>query len=321
MAAEGLSGGIRTAESGLAEQERKKRMSSLIGKGITKTYGGKDVLRDVDLELEPNKIYGLIGRNGAGKTTLLSILTAQNPTTRGEVTYDGMPVWENPEALSHICFSRELGQMAGSSGANGAGLKVKDYLEIAETFLPHWDKEFAARLIKEFHLDVKKRINKLSKGMLSMVTVLVGLASKADFTFLDEPTSGLDVVAREKFYRILVEEYAETGRTFVISTHIIEEAADVFEEVILVDQGRLLLKENTQDLLERSFHISGRAEEVDAACAGLAVHHEERAGRGKGVTVLLEPGQSIDQSRDITVQSMNLQKVFVALCGEEEQEA
>lgn len=93
----------------------------------------------------------------------------------------------------------------------------------------------ADRLIREFDLDIKKRIGKLSKGMMSMVTVLVALASKARFTFLDEPTSGLDVVAREKFYKILMEEYLETGRTFVVSTHIIEEAADIFEEVIILD--------------------------------------------------------------------------------------
>ena len=84
----------------------------------------------------------------------------------------------------------------------------------------------ADELIRKFHLDVKQKIGRLSKGMVSMVTIIVALASKADFTFLDEPVSGLDVVAREQFYRILLDEFTETGRTFVISTHIMEEAAD-----------------------------------------------------------------------------------------------
>ena len=79
--------------------------------------------------------------------------------------------------------------------------------------------------MKQFQLDPKKRINKLSKGMLSMVTIIVALASKADFTILDEPVAGLDVIAREKFYHLLLEEYENTDRTFVVSTHIIEEAA------------------------------------------------------------------------------------------------
>ena len=273
---------------------------------------GKMKCSRVNLELESGKIYGLIGRNGAGKTTLLSNLTAQNPASSGTVTLDGEPVWENPDVLRHLCFSRELNQMNGN---NANAMKVKEYLQIAEIFFPYWDKEMAKELIREFDLDVKKRMNKLSKGMLSMVTIIVALASKAEFTLLDEPVAGLDVVAREKFYRILVEEYAETGRTFVISTHIIEEAADVFEEVILMDKGQILLMENTQELLERSFHISGHVDEVDRLVNGRRVYHEEKLGRSKGVTLLLEPGEVLSSDYDVDVQHLSLQKLFAALCG------
>lgn len=290
-------------------------MSKLTGTGIVKKYGDKEVLQNVDLELESGKIYGLIGRNGAGKTTLLSILSAQNPATEGNVVIDGQPVWENQEVLGKICFSRELNQLVGSTYGNA--MKVKEYLRIASTFFPYWDKEMEEKLVKDFQLDVKKKISKLSKGMLSMVTIIVALASKAEFTFLDEPVAGLDVVAREQFYRILIDEYMETGRTFVVSTHIIEEAADVFEEVIIVDKGRILLKEKTQELLDRSVHISGHMDEVDKATEGLKVHHVETLGRSKGVTVILEPGQYIPEGYDISLQKLNLQKVFVALCGEE----
>ena len=289
-------------------------MSELIAKGIVKKYGKKEVLHGVDMKLESGKIYGLIGRNGAGKTTLLSILTSQNPATSGEVTFDGQPVWENPEVLRHLCFSRELSPLTGS---NANSMKVKEYLRIAAMFFPYWDKEMEKRLVEEFELDVKKKISKLSKGMLSMVTIVVALASKAEFTFLDEPVAGLDVVARERFYELLLEEFTETGRTFVVSTHIIEEAAEVLEEVIIVDHGKILLKENTQDLLDRSFHISGHEDEVDRAIEGMEVHHEEHLGRSKGVTVLLKPGQKITEGYDVSIQKLSLQKVFVALCGEE----
>lgn len=290
-------------------------MSRLTAEYIVKTYGNKEVLHGVDLELESGKIYGLIGRNGAGKTTLLSIMTAQNPATSGTVTFDGMPVWENPKALSYLCFSRELNQLMGN---NANSMKVKEYLKIAATFFPHWDKEMAADLIREFDLDVKKKISKLSKGMLSMVTIVVAMASKAEFTFLDEPVAGLDVVAREKFYRMLVEEFTETGRTFVVSTHIIEEAQDVFEEVIIVDKGQILLKENTQELLDRCFHVSGHEEDVDRAVQGLEVYHEEHLGRSKGVTVMLKTGENFNTQCDVSIQPLSLQKVFVALCGEDD---
>lgn len=133
-----------------------KKMSEekLVCKDIVKTYGKKDVLHNVDLELEKGKIYGLIGRNGAGKTTLLSILSAQNPATRGSVTYNGMPVWENRAALDHICFSRELNPL-NSYGANQ--YKVKEYLKAASIYMPNWDKKLAERLAKEFELDVKRK--------------------------------------------------------------------------------------------------------------------------------------------------------------------
>lgn len=287
----------------------------LIGKGIVKNYGKSKVLDQVDIELEKGKIYGLIGRNGAGKTTLLSILTAQNPATEGTITCNGMPVWENRKALDHICFSREISGMTASGQANTS--KVKDYLRAASYFLPGWDKEMASRLVAEFGLDVKKKVMKLSKGMQSMLTIIIALASKADYTFLDEPVAGLDVVARENFYRILLEEFAESGRTFVISTHIIEEAADLFEEVIILDKGKIVMKKNTQELLERAVHVSGREEEVDRAVAGLHCMHPEKMGRSKGVTVLLQEGEHIRESGELSVQPVNLQQLFVAMCGKE----
>ena len=272
------------------------------------------MLHDINLTIEQGKIYGLVGRNGAGKTTLLSIMTAQNPATSGTVTCDGMPVWENQKALDHLCFSRELNTLS-VLGPNT--IKVKEYLQMARTYYPNWDSEMEKRLVAQFELNTKKKISKLSKGMLSMVTIIVALASKADITILDEPVAGLDVVARDDFYRLLLEEHEATGRTFIVATHIIEEAANVFEEVIFLKDGEILLKEDTQDLLDRAVHVSGLAEEVDRACEGLEIHHVEQMGRSKGVTVLLSGDQQIPAGYDVTVQPVSLQNLFVALCGRE----
>ena len=289
-------------------------MSQLVCENISKQYKKKEVLHDINLTIEQGKIYGLVGRNGAGKTTLLSIMTAQNPATRGTVTCDGMPVWENQKALDHLCFSRELNTLS-VLGPNT--IKVREYLQMARTYYPNWDREMEQRLVAQFELNTKKKISKLSKGMLSMVTIIVALASKADITILDEPVAGLDVVARDDFYRLLLEEHEATGRTFIVSTHIIEEAANVFEQVIFLKDGEILLKEDTQELLDRAVHVSGLAEDVDNACAGLEIHHVEQMGRSKGVTVLLAPGQQVADGYDVTVQPVSLQNLFVALCGRE----
>lgn len=288
--------------------------SKLVCSNVSKNYKEKKVLHDLHLELEKGKIYGLIGRNGAGKTTLLSLMAGQNPVSGGTITLDGQNVWENQEVLDRICFSRELNTVR----ANGINtMKVKEYLRTASIYMPNWDQEMADRLVKEFELDTKMSIHKLSKGMLSMVTIIVALASKAEFTFLDEPVAGLDVVMRETFYKILLDEFAETGRTFVISTHIIEEAADVFEEVIMLDKGQILLKENTVELLDRAYHISGKEADVDAATAGMQTYHVEKLGRSKGVTVLMPSGKTFTAGAEISVQPMSLQQLFVAMCGKE----
>ena len=288
-------------------------MAELSCKNIRKKYKDKEVLHGIDLTLEEGKIYGLIGRNGVGKTTLLSILAAHNPATEGEITLNGEPVWENQNALDHICFSRELNPLSN----NGMSGTVKEYLMAASIYFPHWDKEYADRLVKEVELDVKKKLIKVSKGMLSMVTIIIALASKAEFTMMDEPVAGLDVFMREKFYKLLLEEYTQTGRTFVVSTHIIDEASSVLEEVIVMKEGDIILKENTEELLGRCVHVSGKMEDVDHATEGLTVRHTEVVGRSKGVTVFLKEGEQVNTAYDVSVQPVTLQKVFVALCGEE----
>ena len=286
----------------------------LKAEGLCKAYGSKQVLQNLDLTIQPGKIYGLIGRNGAGKTTLLGILTAQNTKDAGEVTYGGQPVWENQAVLSQICFSREL-QATQFGGQNN--LKVRDYLRSAAIFCPGWDQEYADRLLSEFQLETKKKICQLSKGQMSMVTILIALASRAPITILDEPVAGLDVVMRERFYRLLLEDYGQTGRTFIVSTHIIEEAASVFEDVIILDQGRILENCPTEELVAQFAYLTGREDEVDLACRGLQVLSTQQMGRRKTCAVRGEPValSAAAGAGDVDLVPMNLQKVFVALCG------
>jgi len=285
----------------------------LKAEGLCKAYGDKQVLHQLDLTIEPGKIYGLIGRNGAGKTTLLSILTAQNTHDSGRVTYGGQEVWENQAVLDQMCFSRELSNTM-LSGANN--LKVSYYLSSAAIFYPNWDSEYADRLLAEFKLNTKQKISQLSKGQLSTVTILIALASRAPLTILDEPAAGLDVVMRERFYRLLLDDFAETGRTFIISTHIIEEAASVFEQVIILDEGRILENCPTEELIDQFRYVSGHEDVVDEVCRGLEVLSTHRMGRRKTVAVRGD-GVKLAAAReaDVDVSPMNLQNVFVALCG------
>ncbi len=288
-------------------------MNTISAKGLVKRFGSKEVIKGIDLTLEPHKIYGLIGRNGAGKTTLLGLLCSQNPATAGTVTYNGEPVWENQKALNEICFSRELNAtiMFGSDAR-----KVKALLKIAELMFPYWDKAYAEKLIREFELDTSKRINKLSKGMLSAVTIVIALASKSPMTFLDEPVAGLDVFMRDKFYKLLVEEFIETERTFVVSTHIIDEASNVLEDVIIIENGRIIKNENTESLLSRHRMVSGRDTDIDELCKKYKVVHTETLGRSKSVCIEIDDIKAFEadiSKYDFDVSQASLQKLFVQL--------
>ena len=287
---------------------------------ILKNYGKKQVLHDVNIDIEPGVIYGLIGRNGAGKTTLLSILTAQNTWNEGSVTYGGAPVWENETALADICFSRELSptMMFGENT-----YKVRDYLKAAATYYPHWDSAYADRLVQRFGLETKKKISKLSKGMMSMVTIILAMASRAPITILDEPVAGLDVVAREDFYKLLLEDYTETHRTFIISTHIIEEAANVFEKVIIMKDGAIAEVAETESFVASFSFVSGREEDVADVCARLGaskVLHTEHFGRQTGVALRVSPStaQRAAEGLSVDISPVNLQKAFVYMVGEKE---
>ncbi len=287
-------------------------MNTIECKNVSKNFKEKEALRSINLTLEPNKIYGLIGRNGAGKTTLLSLISGQSSSSSGEITLGNAPIWENQAALNQICFSREISQT--SSVAN---YKIKELFRIAKIYYPNWDSAMAKELLERFELEDKTRISKLSKGMMSMVTIIIALASKCEYTFLDEPVAGLDIVSRKHFYHLLLEEYQESKRTFIISTHIIEEAADVFEEVIILKKGECLLKENADSLCSRAYQISGKTDVIDQLTSSYKIHSTTLSGRSKSVTVLLEECQSIEPLKlreELNVIPLNLQDLFVALC-------
>lgn len=186
-------------------------------------------------------------------------------------------MWENQAALDHLCFARE------APAAGQTSLRLGHYLRSAAIFYPGWDEGYAHRLLEEFCLDPSRKLSQLSRGQLSMVSVLTALASRAGLTLLDEPTAGLDAVAREQFYRLLLEDFSHTGRTFVLSTHIIGEAAPLFEEVLILNEGRILEHGPTDALLEQFRTVSGPADQVEAACGELTVLSAQDIGRARAV--------------------------------------
>ncbi|HRN29408.1 MAG TPA: ABC transporter ATP-binding protein, partial [Terrimesophilobacter sp.] len=141
------------------------------------------------------------------------------------------------------------------------------------------------RLLDDFRLPVNRKIKKLSRGQLSAVGVIVGLASRASLTFFDEPYLGLDAVARQLFYDRLLEDYSEHPRTVILSTHLIDEVSNLLEHVIVIDDGRILVDESAEALRGTTATVAGTASAVNQFAQGRNILHRENFGGLASITV------------------------------------
>lgn len=205
-------------------------------------YGETVAIDALSLKLEAGKIYGLLGRNGAGKTSLLSVLAGFRRHSGGTVLADGRPIFENSHTTREISLIRDAGETVNLG-------TVEDALYFAEDLRPRWDAAYAQELIELFELDPKKNVKSMSKGQRSAVGVVVGLASRAPLTMFDESYLGMDVPSRQAFYDALLADFMAHPRTIILSTHLIEEVSSLFEEVVIIDKGRLVVHTPADDLL------------------------------------------------------------------------
>lgn len=246
--------------------------------GLTKTFGTLNAVAGVSFTVEENKIYGLLGRNGAGKTTLMQLLTGQDFPTQGSIKVFGENPVETARVLQNVSFIKESQKYPDD-------FQVKHVLKSAPWFFRNWDSEYADRLVDDFRLPVKRRIKKLSRGQLSSVGVIVGLASRAPLTFFDEPYLGLDAVARQIFYDRLLEDYAEHPRTVVLSTHLIDEVSNLLEHVLVIDNGRIIIDEDAEDVRGSATTVVGTRTAVDSFIGRRDVLHREGIGGLASVTI------------------------------------
>ncbi|WP_226683632.1 ABC transporter ATP-binding protein [Sutcliffiella horikoshii] len=280
-------------------------------KNVSKSFGSKKAVDNMSITLEENKIYGLLGRNGAGKTTLMQMLAGHALPSSGEILINGQNPFNNRDITKDICLVNESNNFIKR-------LKIKDILKVASLFYPNWSWETANALLTTFNLNPTLKTKGLSKGMESSLGIIIGLASRAKITILDEPYIGLDAAARFKFYEVLLEEYEEFPRTIILSTHLIDEVSNLFEEVVLMRSGGLVFHKSTEELLDSSITVSGKKEAVDEFAQGKRVLHESiLAGRktvtlfGEGLTVEEAARHNLDADRS------SIQQLMVYMTEEE----
>lgn len=225
-------------------------MGIIKAQGLTKQYKDVYALDDFSITIPENKIVGLIGKNGAGKTTFLKTCAGRIKPTSGELLVFNDQVFDNLDVLSKLVFVDEESKY-------NAGYKIKEILDIASIYYEMWDGEFASKLIKHFGLNTDKRYKKLSRGMKTQVNIIIGICCRMPLTILDEPTLGLDAAFRKDFYHILLNDYINHPRTIIISSHLLNEIEMLLEEIILIDDGKLVMHTSMEEFSNYAVMISG----------------------------------------------------------------
>jgi ABC-2 type transport system ATP-binding protein len=278
--------------------------------GLSKSYGhGANTVHavaDASFALEENRIHGLLGRNGAGKTTLMQLLTGQEFATRGTIEVFGESPVESARVLDNVCFIKESQRYPDD-------FRVKHVLKSAPWFFPDWDEDFAQDLVQRFRLPENRRVKKLSRGQLSAVGVIVGLASRAPLTFFDEPYLGLDAVARQLFYDVLLADFAEHPRTVVLSTHLIDEVSNLLEHVVVIDDGRIIIDADADELRGSAVDVVGARSAVEAFTSGREVLHRSALGGLATATIagLDDTGRAAARDAGLELAPVSLQQLVI----------
>jgi len=279
---------------------------------LSLTYGQTTALTNVSLTLNERKIYGLLGRNGAGKTSLLSIIGSFREATSGMITINGEYPFENGNIMQDVNFLYD-------KNYKDEGSNVRKILASADRYRPNFDANYADHLVNLFKLPKDRAVKKFSKGMQSALNVTIGLATKCPITIFDEVYLGMDAPSRDLFYKELLKEQERSPRLIILSTHLVLEMDYLFDEVIILHEGEVLLQEANDTLLEKAVTVFGQANLVDEFTQTKRIIHEEKLGGAKSATIfdpLTEAEQQIASEKGLELSNITLNELFIYLTKE-----
>jgi ABC-2 type transport system ATP-binding protein len=279
--------------------------------GLTRRYRDQLALDDVTFDIDGPSITGLLGRNGAGKSTLMRVIANQEFASAGTVRVFGASPVENDAILRRMILVRE--------DQSFPDIKVHQALQAASWFHPNWNGELAESLVRDFDLPGSRMVKKLSRGMRSALGIVIGLAAQAEITLFDEPYAGLDAVARRLFYDRLLASYAENPSTVILSTHLIDEVADLLERVVMIDHGRIVLDAAADDVRGTATTVSGPVAAVEEFVAGRQLWDRRRMASQESVVVAGALGdRDWVRARELhlNLESLSLQEVMVHAAGQ-----
>ena len=280
---------------------------------LTKHYGSLAALERVTMHVERGSIYGFLGRNGAGKTTAIRILAGLAEPTSGAARVLGFEAGPDRVAiLQRTGFVIEKMLLPYMTG--------RELLRFNRGFFPGWSDAQAKRYAEALEIPMDRKFKKLSHGSKTKLCLLMALAQNPELLVLDEPTAGLDPVVTDQLLRVLVEDFANDGRTILMSSHHLSEVEKIADWVGILDKGKLLLEARLDDIRARYRRIRVAGEQARATSPEILTASASEGvteyvlcgGEEKFVSDLRNNGATI-----LEVLPMNLSEIFLELAGKE----
>ena len=202
---------------------------------VTKNYGHEVALMDVSLNIQPGRIIGLLGPNGSGKTTIIKLINCLLQPSLGNIYIHGqLPSPASKKVVSYLPDTTYLSE----------NIKISDAISYFQDFYSDFNVQRAYQLLNDLHLHPNQKLNSLSKGNKEKVQLILVMSREADLYVLDEPIGGVDPAARDYILRTIIQN-RRPNSSVLISTHLIADIEQVLDEAIFINQGRILLHENT----------------------------------------------------------------------------
>ena len=237
-------------------------------KNVSKSFGKFKALDDLTMTIPQGSVYGLVGPNGAGKTTAIRHITGVYRPDEGEITMEGLPIFENPQVKQAIGYIPD--EIFYFSSAT-----LKDMANFYRGLYPRFDMALFQRLTEVFQLPMGSPIRRFSKGMQKQAAFQLTLSIRPDVLVLDEPVDGLDPVMRRQVMSLILAEVAERNTTVLISSHNLRELEDVCDHVGIMNHGKMLLERSLADMQGNTVKL----QMVGDVPQGLEILHQSSTGR------------------------------------------
>ncbi len=240
--------------------------------GLSKRYGTTAALDNVNLNIEPGRIVGLVGPNGAGKTTALKAILGLTEFD-GELSVLGLdPRTHRYQLMQQVCFIADVAVLP-------RWIRVSEAVDFVAGVHPRFSREKCQAFLARTKLKPIQRVRELSKGMIVQLHLALVMAIDAKLLVLDEPTLGLDILYRKEFYQSLLNDYFDEQKTIIVTTHQIEEVEHILTDLLFIRDGRIVLDATMDQVGERFAEVMVNPDKADAARALKPIYERQVFGK------------------------------------------